>query len=125
MSDGDAHPKQLGDAIYGALRNDTDVPVERGAVLYDDRDPERRPCCSQGGRCLAHVRGVYEETTTGERYYDVEDGTHTTQQWVHEDDLLELYTPAGWSVATHQKPTYILTRAHGVADHHDLMQTQP
>jgi len=100
----------------------TTPQIGRGAVLYDTRDAKRRPCCSVGGRCLAHVRGVYEETTTGERYYDVECGTHTTQEWVHEGDLLALYEPAGWSVRTVEKPTYILTREHGVRDYHDQMQ---
>jgi hypothetical protein len=104
------------------VSDETAQQIGRGAVLYDDREPGRRQCCSRGGRCLAHVRGVYAETATGEVYYDVECGTHTTQQWVHEDDLLALYTPAGWSVATHHKPTHILTREHGVDDHHDLMQ---
>jgi transcriptional regulator with XRE-family HTH domain len=95
--------------------------VGLGAVLYDTREPHRRPCCSDGGRCLAHVTGVYEETTTGEVYYSVEDGTHTTREWVHQDDLLAIYDPAGWSV-TGVKPTYLLTRQHGVKDHHDLRE---
>lgn len=94
--------------------------VGRGAVLYDVRDPDRRPCCRQGGRCLAHVTGVYEETTTGEVYFRVEDGTHTTREWVYQDDLLALFEPAGWSVLGY-KPTYLLTRENGVEDHHDLM----
>lgn len=94
--------------------------VGRGAVLYDTRPASSRPCCSQGGRCLAHVIGVYEETETGEVHYRVSDGTWTTEEWVHGDDLLGLFEPAGWSV-THTKPTYILTREHGVEDHHDLM----
>ena len=95
--------------------------VGRGAVLYDTRDPHAKPCCVRSdGRCLAHVRGVYEGTTTGEVYYDVADGTWTTQEWVHADDLLAIFEPAGWSV-TDVKPTYLLTREHGVEDHHDLM----
>jgi len=98
--------------------------VARGAVLYDVRDPNRRSCCSRGGRCLAHVTGVYEETTHGEVYYQVWDGTHTTMEWVHEDDLLYdgMFEPAGWSYDTSRKPTYFLTRELGVEDHHDAMQ---
>lgn len=95
--------------------------VGRGAVLYDVRDPDRRPCCREGGRCLAHVVGVYEETETGEVYFRVQDGSHTTEHWCHQGDLLALYEPAGWSVPTGVKPTYALTRGHGVEDHHDLM----
>lgn len=94
--------------------------VGRGAVLYDTREPHRRPCCSKGGRCLAHVLGVYEETTRGDVYYRVADGTWTTWEWVARDDLLTLFEPAGWSV-TGIKPTYLLTREHGVDDHHDRM----
>lgn len=96
--------------------------IGRGAVLYDIREPERRPCCSEGGRCLAHVTGVYEETSTGDVYFQVQDGTHTTVEWVHEGDLLAIFEPAGWSINAYKKPTYLLTRYHGVEDHHDLMQ---
>lgn len=95
--------------------------IGRGAVLYDTRPASRRPCCDRGGRCLWHVTGVYEETTTGEVIYRVWDGTHTVDEWIHQDDLLALFEPAGWSVIG-MKPTYILTRDHGVRDHHDLMQ---
>ena len=94
--------------------------VGRGAVLYDIRDPERRPCCSRGGRCLAHVTAVYQDTYSGSYLYEIEDGTHTTHQYVHGADLWYMFEPAGWS--TTQKPTYILTRCHGVEDHHDKMQ---
>jgi hypothetical protein len=93
----------------------------RGAVVYDERQPDRRYCCSEGGRCLHHVTGVFEEQWTGEVYVRVEDGTHTTLEWIHQDDFWDLFSPAGWSVSTGQKPTYILTRMHGVEDHHDLM----
>jgi len=103
------------------VSGETAPQIGRGAVLYDTRDAKRRPCCSQGGRCLAHVRGVYEETTTGERYYDVEDGTHTTAEWVHQDDFWELFAPAGWQFPIGYKPTYHLTRTVGVHDTHDLM----
>lgn len=96
--------------------------VGRGAVLYDTREPHARPCCNRvGGRCLAHVIGVYEETTTGDVYYKVADGTWTTHEWINGDNLLELFEPAGWRV-TDIKPTYLLTREHGVDDHHDRMQ---
>lgn len=96
--------------------------VGRGAVLYDTRLPRKRPCCARDnpGRCLAHVAGVYEETATGEVYFRVQDGTWTTEEWIHGDDLLALFEPAGWSVVG-MKPTYILTRDHDVEDHHDLM----
>jgi hypothetical protein len=95
--------------------------VGRGAVLYDTREPHARPCCARPeSRCLAHVVGVYEETSTGEVYYKVADGTWTTEEWIHGDDLLAIFEPAGWSV-TGVKPTYLLTREHGVEDHHDLM----
>lgn len=95
--------------------------VGRGAVLYDMRPADRRPCCREGGRCLAHVTGVYEETSTGGVYYKIEDGTHTTLEWVHQDDVLALFEPAGWSFPAHKKPTYHLTRNVGVHDNHDLM----
>ena len=95
--------------------------VGRGAVLYDNRKPHSQPCCARPeGRCLAHVIGVYEETATCEVYFRVADGTWTTEEWIHGDDLLSIFEPAGWSV-TDAKPTYILTREHGVEDHHDLM----
>jgi hypothetical protein len=96
--------------------------VGRGAVLYDNREPHAQPCCARpGGRCLAHVTGVYEETSTGTVRFEVWDGTHTTREWIHADDLLSIFEPAGWSVPTGTKPTYLLTREHGVEDHHDLM----
>lgn len=95
--------------------------VGHGAVLYDTREPERRPCCSRGGRCLAHVTVVYEDTADGDVLFEVWDGTHTTREYVLDDDLLACFAPAGWSVPTHVKPTYVLTREHGVADHHDRM----
>jgi hypothetical protein len=56
-----------------------------------------------------------------EVYFRVQDGTHTTEHWCHQGDLLALYEPAGWSVDTAVKPTYALTRRHGVEDHHDRM----
>jgi hypothetical protein len=114
--DGD---EPAGSARYSDPITESGGWVGRGAVLYDTRD--RRPCCDRDdSRCLAHVIGVYEETETGEVYYRVADGTWTTEQWIHGDDLLSLFEPAGWSV-TGTKPTYLLTRDHGVEDHHDLM----
>lgn len=95
--------------------------VGPGAVLYDQRAPSNRRCCGRGGRCLAHVLGVYQDTSTDEVYFRVSDGTHTTEQWIHQGDLLALFEPAGWSIDTGVKPTYVLTRRHGVKDHHDLM----
>lgn len=95
--------------------------VMPGAVLYDTREPHRRPCCSEGGRCLAHVTSVYEDIETGEVLYEVWDGTHTTRQYVLGPDLLSLYEPAGWQFPTSRKPTYHLTRNVGVHDNHDRM----
>jgi len=121
VSDGGSGVYTDGTARPSAPLSKISGTVGRGAVLYDVRIPERRPCCHVGGRCLGHVRGVYEETTTGTVYYRVADGTHTTEQWIHQDDLLELYEPAGWSFPSQVKPTYVLTRRHGVEDHHDLI----
>lgn len=103
-----------------------DPSVGRGAVLYDDRPPERRDCCDDGGRCLHHVTAVYQQLQHKDPWllYEVRCGTHTTRQYIHGDDLLALFTPAGWRCATHHKPTYRLTRRHGVDDHHDLMQVE-
>lgn len=100
---------------------DRQPTVGRGAVLYDTRDPERRPCCREGGRCLFHVTGVYREVETGELRYEVWDGTHTVREWVHGDDLLAIFDPAGWRWPVGEKPTYWLTRACEVHDNHDLM----
>lgn len=95
--------------------------VGRGAVLYDTRDARNRRCCAEDRkRHLAHVTGVYQETETGEVYYQVADGTWTTREWIHGDDLLAVFEPAGWSV-TDVKPTYLLTREHDVEDHHNMM----
>lgn len=116
----DGGKSSTGTARYSDPITEIGGYVGRGAVLYDTRDPERRPCCNQGGRCLAHVVGVYEETTTGKVYYKVADGTWTTEEWINGDDLLAIFEPAGWSVIG-VKPTYLLTREHGVEDHHDLM----
>lgn len=101
----------------------SDAGVEREAVLYDTRDPERRPCCSEGGRCLWHVTSVYEDADTGHRLYEVWDGTHTVHEYVHGENLLYpgMFTPAGWQCDAGTKPTYVLTRTHRVRDNHDLM----
>jgi len=100
---------------------DDGTEVGRGAVLYDMRTPDRRDCCSRGGRCLHHVTGVYRETTTGQEIVEIQDGTHTVRARYNADDVLELFEPAGWSLDPAVKPTYLLTRAHGVDDHHDRM----
>jgi hypothetical protein len=111
-----------------ASRNATSDPIGEasaeiglGAVLYDARPPERRDCCRKGGRCLHHVTGVYRETTTGETLVEVQDGTHTTRSRFHKDDVVSMFELAGWSIDPTVKPTYILTRVHGVDDHHDRM----
>lgn len=98
--------------------------VGRGAVLYDLRPPERRRCCAQDpARHLHHVTAVYEDVDTGQRLYEVWDGTHTTREYILGDDLLYdgMFEPAGWSCNVGMKPTYLLTREHRVEDHHDLM----
>jgi len=95
--------------------------VGPGAILYDTRPPDRRPCCSEGGRCIAHITAVYEDVDTGNRLYEVWDGTHTTRERLHEPALLSAYEAAGWQWPTGRKPTYHLTRNCGVYDHHDLM----
>ena len=85
---------------------DTDWPVESGAVLYSNRkydvtDPE-----------LWHVIDVYEPRNGIYPYVRIQCGTHTEEYWHNIEDLRSMYTPAGWSVATHKKPTYILTREY-------------
>lgn len=96
--------------------------VGQGAILYDTREPRARSCCARSdGRHLYHVTNVYEETESGAVRFEVWDGTHTTREWVHGDDLLAMFEPAGWSVSAGVKPTYILTRQHGVEDRHDIM----
>jgi hypothetical protein len=102
----------------------TDDPaVEAGAVLYDTRPPELRPCCTEGGRCLWHVTSVYEDVDSGHRLYEVWDGTHTVREYVLGGDLLYdgMFVPAGWSFPIGLKPTYHLTRNVGVHDTHDRM----
>ena len=84
-----------------------DYPIERGAVLYSERE-----------RCvdhpeLWHVMGVYEPRGPGYPYVKIQCGTHTEEYWHHIEDLRSMYTPAGFSVDTHKKPTYILTREYG------------
>jgi hypothetical protein len=103
--------------------NRNNPPVGPGAVLYDERPPKRRPCCSEGGRCLWHVTSVYEDIENGDRLYELWDGTHTVREYVHGDDLLYdgMFTPAGWQHPTGRKPTYHLTRKCDVYDTHDLM----
>jgi hypothetical protein len=97
--------------------------IGHGAVLYDTREPERRRCCIEDRRRhLYHVVAVYEEQRSGEVRFSVMDGTHTTREYIHADDLLAAFEPAGFSIPTGVKPTYILTREHGVRDGHDLMQ---
>jgi len=98
--------------------------IGAGAVLYDTREPERRPCCSDGGRCLFHITSVYEDVDTGYRLYEVWDGTHTVREYVNGSDLLSIFKLAGWQCATGTKPTYVLTRGHGVADLHDRMPVE-
>ena len=96
--------------------------VGRGAVLYDTRDAEHRRCCAKARkRHLAHVTGVYVETETDRVRFEVWDGTHTVREWIHGDDLLAIFEPAGFTIDPGRKPTYVLTREHGVRDDHDLM----
>lgn len=106
------------------MNNSPSEQIGPGAVLYDTRDPDRRPCCSEGGRCLWHVTTVYEDVQTGHLLYEVWDGTHTVREYVNGADLLYpgMFEPAGWRCPTGAKPTYLLTRQHRVTDHHDRMQ---
>lgn len=102
-----------------------DPPVGRGAVLYDRRPAHRRLCCTRDPcRHLVHVTAVYEDTATGQVLLEVWDGTHTSREYMLGEDLLYAgrFEPAGWTCPVGTKPTYVLTREHGVRDHHDLMQ---
>lgn len=92
-----------------------------GAVLYDTREPKQRTCCCEGGRCLWHVTNVYESVVDGDTLYDVCCGTHTSQEYIHGEDLGWMFDPAGWQWPVGRKPTYHLTRTVGVHDNHDLM----
>lgn len=105
-------------------RHDRTESIGSGAVLYDTREPEHRPCCSRGGRCLWHVTNVYEDVDSGYRLFEVWDGTHTAREYVIDGDLLYpgMFELAGWQCPPGVKPTYLLTRQHGVRDHHDRMQ---
>lgn len=98
------------------------VYIGLGAVLYDDRPPERRDCCRDGGRCLHHVTEVYHPEQSPDRLLEVECGTHTVRFYLLEPDVRAMFTPAGWRWPTTRKPTYHLTRSCGVEDRHDLMQ---
>ena len=101
------------------------LEVGRGAVLYDLRPPARRRCCRlDHGRHLHHVTAVYEDVDTGGVLYEVWDGTHTTREYILGEDLLYegMFEPAGWTCPVGMKPTYLLTRRHGVRDDHDRMQ---
>ena len=97
--------------------------VGRGAVLYDTRDAEHRRCCRKDRkRHLAHVTAVYAARGPTERIrFEVWDGTHTVREYIHGDDLLAIFEPAGFTIDPGRKPTYVLTRGHGVDDGHDLM----
>jgi hypothetical protein len=93
--------------------------VKQGAVLYDTRGNTTLDPVSD--RALCHVVSVFEEVGTGDRLYNVWDGTHTYQEFVHEDRLLEDFEPAGWTFPRGSKPLYHLTRNCGVDDPADLM----
>ena len=97
--------------------------VGTGAVLYDTRDASHRRCCAKNRkRHLAHVTTVYEaRRPTQTVLFEVWDGTHTVREYVLGDDLLAIFEPAGFSIDPGKKPTYVLTRKHGVDDAHDLM----
>lgn len=90
-----------------------DPDVRPGAVLYDDRVDDERGLC--------HVTAVWEDMDGDQLLYEVWDGTHTSREYVLGGDLLAEFTPAGWSLPTHEKPTYFLTRVIGVHDPNDLM----
>jgi len=93
--------------------------VKQGAVLYDTRGNTSLDPVSD--RALCHVVSVFEEVGTGDRLYNVWDGTHTYQEFVHEDRLLEDFELAGWTFPRGSKPLYHLTRNCGVEDPADLM----
>jgi len=97
--------------------------IGAGTVLYDTRDRQHRTCCAKVGRKrhLHHVTAVYEDVDTGSVLFEVWDGTHTVRERFNADDLLAVFEPAGWTCPVGRKPTYILTREHGVDDPHDLM----
>ena len=96
--------------------------IGRGAVLYDTRDAAHRTCCAKDlQRHLYHVTAIYEEIETGKVLIEVQDGTHTVRETIHLDDVLSLFEPAGFRIPVGTKPTYVLTRQHGVEDGHDLM----
>lgn len=87
----------------------------RGAVLYEawpDVPLERR---------LAHVVGRLVDEDTGDRYYLIDNGTHDGSHCYHAEDAVAEFDPAGWQCSVGQKPTYLLTRQHGVEDSSDLM----
>lgn len=104
-------------------KHDVVQSIGAGAVLYDNREPSRRSCCSEGGRCLWHVTNVYEDVDTGYRLFEVWDGTHTVREYINGGDLLgrRMFELAGWQYPTGSKPTYHLTRDVGVHDNHDIM----
>lgn len=91
-------------------------PVGVGAVLYEDR-----PDTPGDERRLHHVVARLEDVDSGERFYRIEDGTHTVEFHYHAEDVLADFAPAGWSWPTSRKPTYHLTRTCGVSDEMDLM----
>jgi hypothetical protein len=92
--------------------------IKRGAVLYDRR-PKRHRLDQLSERNLAHVTGIYEETTTGRRLVEVQDGTHTERERLPER-ALNNFVPAGWTWPVSRKPLYHLTRECGVDDAGDL-----
>jgi len=93
--------------------------IKQGAVLYDTRGNTSLEPVSERGLC--HVVSVYEELDTGDRLFNVWDGTHTYQEFVHEERILEDFMPAGWTFSPGKKPLYHLTRNCGLEDPADLM----
>lgn len=94
--------------------------IKQGAVLYDTRTTRSR-LDPASDRSLCHVVNVFEDVHTGDRLYQLWDGTHTYREYVHEDTLAECFQPAGWTWPTGRKPLYHLTRICGVDDEADLM----
>lgn len=95
----------------GVFRNGNETmngyPIGKGAVLYRENTDRQTD--------LWHVLGVYDERNGSSTYVRLACGTHTEYDWLHIDDVREMFTPAGWSVDT--KPTYILTRSVGHKAH--------
>jgi len=80
-------------------------PIGAGAVLYrtetwHDDEPE-----------MWWVIDVYDARSGSNTYVRLTCGTATYYEWMHIDDVRDLFVPAGWQADL--KPTYTLTRQYG------------